>query len=195
MHCPNYVNEPSIRVPLEGDLSLQPWSSSKAQACDWRAVLSSSDGGREGQKVSTNQKYRACHFQVDGSSHDALPDTYHRGYCQTGGYQEKLWGTAQSRPSTVAPAPSDRAEPVRPRATWHLHILSLVFWIGKRRQIPQCVNVYATTCIGMTTLMSPILTLDPWASNLTVKGCVSPQGRFFTLSNSTVKPEMTHPKG
>lgn len=46
-----------------------------------------------------------------------------------------------------------------------------------------------STCIGMTTLMSPIFWLDPWESKLTVNVCVSPQGRFFTLSNSTVKPE------
>lgn len=47
------------------------------------------------------------------------------------------------------------------------------------------------TWIGMTTVVWPIFTLASWESNLTMNVWDSPQGRFFTFSNSTLKPLKT----
>lgn len=63
---------------------------------------------------------------------NTLPGTDHTGSCQTLNYQEKQRGTVQSQLNTVAPAPSDRAEPVKPRTTSPLHVSSLLFPIGKQ---------------------------------------------------------------
>lgn len=104
--------------------------------------------------------------------------------------------TAHSSTCTVGPCRTCEAKKVLSRTRSHLHILILFLWIGNHGHILKHVNVCnsMSTCIGMTTLMSPIFWLDPWESNLTVNVCVSPQGRFFTCSNSTVKPEKTQSK-
>lgn len=44
------------------------------------------------------------------------------------------------------------------------------------------------TWTGIKTLLCPIFSLDSSGLNFTVKACVTPQGRFFTLSNSTLNP-------
>lgn len=91
--------------------------------------------------------------------------------------------TERSRTCTVGPCSTCRD---KKQESEILHVLNC-----KAPSNP-VIRKCGCTCMGMTTLMSPIFTLDPCVSNFTVKVCVSPQGRFFTRSNSTVKPETTH---
>ena len=52
--------------------------------------------------------------------------------------------------------------------------------------MPLCGVVCGQTFIGMVTWISPVF--DLWGSSVTVNVCVSPHGKFFTFSNSALKP-------
>lgn len=108
-----------------------------------------------------------------------LPDTCRTAACQTAARLQRGWRSAQSRQRTAAPAASHRGKSERQRQ----RPVSMKAAIAQTSQ-----NATPRTCTGNKTLLCPIFSLASWGLNFTVKACVSPQGRFFTLSNSPLKP-------